>query len=45
MGNFGPNTYMSNAPMYCYLMYEAYASASDKAVMAMNLDIVDAQQK
>lgn len=45
MGNFGPNTYMSNAPMYCYLLYEAYASASDKAVMAMNLDIVDAQQK
>ena len=45
MGNFGPNTYMSNGPMYCYLMYEAYAEASDRDVMAMNLDIVDAQQK
>ncbi len=45
MGNHGPNTYMSNAPMYCYLIYEGYAEASDRDVMAMNLDIVDAQQK
>lgn len=45
MGKNGPNTYMSNGPMYNYILFEAYAKAADRGVMALNLDIVDAARK
>ncbi len=45
MGANGPNTYMSNGPLYDYILFEAYAEAENRSLMAMNLDIVDAASK
>lgn len=40
-GQNGANSYMSNALMYSYILYEAYANADDREVMVLNLDITD----
>lgn len=45
MGQNGPNTYMSNGPMFNYILFEGYSKASDRNIMALNLDCVDAIQK
>lgn len=37
----GPSVYMSNNVFYAYLMYEAFASASDADIMVVNLDFND----
>lgn len=44
-GQNGANSYMSNALMYSYIMYEAYAKADNKEMMVLNLDITDAGLK
>lgn len=41
-GSLGRCTYMSSASFWNYLLYEAFASTSDRDVMVLNLDVVDA---
>ncbi|MBQ8683587.1 MAG: hypothetical protein IJ518_03605 [Clostridia bacterium] len=40
-GQNGANNYMSNALMYAYLMYDAYAASSNEDMMVVNTDICD----
>ena len=40
-GQNGANNYMSNALLYAYLMYEAYATADNGDMMVVNTDICD----
>ncbi|MHB8961853.1 MAG: hypothetical protein ACYC5K_01725 [Saccharofermentanales bacterium] len=45
MGANGPNTYMSNGPLFNFVLFEAYAKAANRDVCVMNLDCVDAGKK
>lgn len=41
----GPSVYMSNNVFYAYLMFEAFATASDSDILAVNLDYNDQTQE
>lgn len=45
MGANGPNTYMSNGPLFNFVLFEAYAKAVNRDICVMNLDCVDAGKK
>lgn len=44
-GQNGANNYMSNAILYAYILYEAYAQADSREIMTVNVDICDGGQE